>query len=121
LLSLVCGDAFENRIINCDRRCAIAAPQAAYVLNLDFVRAGSRESPRKFCAEFARAVQPAAHIRAHQHFRVCRGRQTKMRVEARYAMDLVERRLRALRKAFELSLWQIPMAQLDGAQFVKDH
>src|SRR5208282_2095314 len=65
--------------------------------------------------------QPAAHVRADINLRPARRRQMKMRIKAGYAVDLVERNLAALRKVFQLCLRQVPMAQLDGSQFVKNH
>ena len=45
----------------------------------------------------------------------------KIRIEAGNAVDLVERNLAAPRKIFQLCLRQVPAAQLDGSQFVKNH
>jgi hypothetical protein len=45
----------------------------------------------------------------------------KMGAETGNTVDLVKGNLTALRKAFELCLRQIPVAQLDGTQVVKYH
>ena len=45
----------------------------------------------------------------------------KMGIEARDAVQLVERSLRAIGKGFEFRLWQITEAKLYGSQFVEDH
>src|SRR5215471_2177505 len=63
----------------------------------------------------------AAHVVADPHLGLGRRRQMKMRIKTGHAVNLVERRLRALGKGFEVRLWQIPVAQLDGPQFVEDH
>src|SRR5580704_17584058 len=63
----------------------------------------------------------ATHIRANMDFRLRGWNQVEVRIEAGNAMELVERRLRPVRKRFQLRLWQITEAHLDGSQFVKDH
>jgi hypothetical protein len=45
----------------------------------------------------------------------------EMGIEGGNAMNLIQGSLRAPRKAFELSLRQIPVARLYGSQFVKNH
>jgi len=45
----------------------------------------------------------------------------KVRVKTGNAVKLIERRLCPVRKGFQLRLWQITEAHLDGSQFVKDH
>ena len=45
----------------------------------------------------------------------------KMRIKARYAMNLIKRSLRALRKRFELRLGQEAVSKLDSPQVVEDH
>jgi hypothetical protein len=45
----------------------------------------------------------------------------KMGIEAGDVVDLLGRRLGTLGKGFQLCFWQVPVAQLDGSQFVKNH
>ena len=63
----------------------------------------------------------AAHVVADAHFGFRRRGKMEMRIEARDAVQLIERSLRAFGKGLEFRLWQIPEAELYGSQFVEDH
>ena len=63
----------------------------------------------------------AAHVVADAHFGFGGRHEMKMGIEARDAVQLVERSLRAIGKGFEFRLWQITEAKLYGSQFVEDH
>src|SRR5277367_3133344 len=63
----------------------------------------------------------ATQIRTNVDFRLRGRHQMKVRIKTGNAVKLIEGRLRTMRKRFQLRLWQITEAHLDGSQFVKDH
>lgn len=67
------------------------------------------------------AVEVATHVRADADVDCWGRREMKVRIETRYAMNLIERRAGALRKSFKFRLRQEAMAMLDGSQIVEDH
>ena len=83
-------------------------------MNLYIFRRGSGEAPLQLSPQLASAVEMAAHVRANVNFRLGRGREMKMRIKTRDAVNLVQRSLRTLGKPFELRLGQEPVAKLDA-------
>jgi len=99
----------------------VASPQATHIFNLHIFRLRARKPSYNLCAQITGAIQVAAHVRTDVNFRL-RGRyQVKMGIKTGNAVKLVKRSLGAVRKGFQLRLWQITEAHLDGSQFVKDH
>ena len=115
------AQASKNFIVNRHRWCLIAAAQAAHILNLDIFGPRACKTAQQFGTQFAGGIQVAAHVGTHADFRLGRRDQMKMRIKAGYAVELVERSLRVMRKRFQLRLRQVTVAQLNGPQVVKDH
>ena len=115
------GDTGKNMVV--ERNCGsmIAASEAGDVANLYILGAGVSESGLQRGAQLRRAVEMATHVGADAQVGLGRNGELKMRIKTGDAVNLVERRLRALGKRFEFRFWQKTVTQLDGSKVVEDH
>jgi len=121
LLGMRGGDIGENVIVDGNGRGMVATAETGDVTNLNVFSARIREAALEIGAQFARAVEVAAHIGADANVGFGWRREMKMGIETRDAVDLVERRLGAMGKTFEFRFGQEGVAKLDGPKVVEDH
>jgi len=121
LLGMRCRDIRENVIVDGNRGRMIAAAQAGDVPNLHIFRSRIGEATLQIGAQFASAIEAAAHVRANANFGFGRRHEMKMGIKTRNAVDLIKRRLSALRKSFKFRFGEEAVAKLDGPKVVEDH
>src|SRR5207245_4212621 len=68
-----------------------------------------------------RAAQMAWHVAADRHLAHGRWRETEVRIEARHALDLVERHAETLRQGREFLGRQVAVLTLDRPETFDDH
>ena len=85
----------KDMIIHRDRRRLVAAAEARDIADFHFTAPRIRKTPFNIGAQFACAIQVATHVRTHADFRSRWRGEMKMRIKAGYAVNLIQRRLRA--------------------------
>src|SRR5216683_514801 len=91
LLGMRCRDIRENVIVDGNRGRMIAAAQAGDVPNLHIFRSRIGEATLQIGAQFASAIEAAAHVRANANFGFGRRHEMKMGIKTRNAVDLIKR------------------------------
>ena len=75
-------------IVHHHRRSLIASTQARDVANANFFCVGALKSGVKSRADLVGSAKMAAHVGAYTHVHLRRGAQVKVRIKARYRMNL---------------------------------
>ena len=84
------------------------------------IAAAARKARFEALQQSCAAVQMTAHVAADANFGTGRRLQIEMGIEARDALQLEQRKVKARRERVEFFGWKIPMPFLDGSQLVKN-
>src|SRR5437016_348912 len=115
------GDIREDVIVDGNCGSMIAAAETGDVSNLYIFWPPIDEAALEIGAQLRSAVEMAAHVGTDANLRFGRRYEMKMGIETRDAVDLIERRLGAMRKTLKFRFGQETVAKLDGPKVVEDH